>query len=315
MGVVAAGPVEADARPGDPFLAPGDRVGTSTTAVTDVAPTDVAVTAAPTTTAPGTPTAASAPTSIPPPVPLPADPDAVVLRVSRHGGYPIPGAEQRSRPVELHAGGRLVRPVTVVPPDGAGSAHHRLHTFRVTVAEVQALVALAEAGGVTDPPADLGHDPRLADWGVQVFEVDRPGLRARLVVRDLTPESTSAPNLSADQVARRRVLLDLATRIGSAGSFVEAVHAFVRAVAAPVRVAPGAPTTTIPGTTRTWPGPPLALASHQTRCIVLPFVEMERYIPGWSTASWHTRWRSGEQLLTVDFVDATTPGEGCAAPP
>lgn len=108
------------------------------------------------------PTSTAAPTTSPPttraPVPLPADPAAVVLRVSRLGGYPFPGSSQRVQPIELHAGGRLVRPAPFPPPDPA-SAHHRLEAFEVPVAEVQALVAAAEDGGATARRPSSGATP------------------------------------------------------------------------------------------------------------------------------------------------------------
>lgn len=310
-GLVAFGPLETAPPAADVLLGPGDPVASTTTAV--VSPTTAAT--APVAELPG-PTSTVAATASPPttraPVPLPADPAAVVLRVSRLGGYPFPGSSSRVQPIELHAGGRLVRPAPFPPPDPA-SAHHRLEAFEVTVAEVQALVAAAEDGGATAPPADLGSNPNLADWGVQVFEVDRPGHRSTLVVRDLERRSTDAPNLTPDQRARRRTLLDLVARLESTGRPTGSVREYVRAVATGPRTGAGA-TTTAPHDLRPWPGPPLQVGSS-FRCVVLPAADMDRRVPGWSSATTSTGWQSGSEVLGIGFYDATTPGEGCTAPP
>jgi hypothetical protein len=244
-------------------------------------------------------------------VPLPADPTAVVLRVSRHGGYPFPGISQRVQPIELQAGGRLVRAAPYPPPDPE-AAYHRLEFLQVPVAEVQALVAAAEDGGATSPPAVLGHNPNLADWGTQVFEVDRPGLRSTLVVRDLEPRSNESAHLTPEQRARRRILLALVAQLEQTGRPTGPVRAYVRAVTWPARSGTGT-TTTLPPDLRTWPGPPL-LGGALSRCVVLPADEMDRYVPGWSTATSRTGWRSGAEVLKIDFYDATTPGEGCTPP-
>lgn len=306
VGVLSTGSFEAAPPAAETAVGPGDAAVSSTTVPPVAAPTTAATSAAG---GPERTTTLAAPATARPPVPLPDDPAAVVLRVSRAGGYPMPGASQRVQPIELQAGGRLVRPAPYPPPDPSAS-YHRLDAFEVSVEEVRSLVAAAEDGGAISPPADLGSNPTLADWGVQVFEVDRPGLRSRLVVRDLEPRSTDAPNLTPDQRTRRRGLLSLMARLETVGRPTGPFQGDVRAVATPVPSS--GPTTSAPAQDlRTWPGPPLE-AGQGGRCVVQSITDLDRRVPGWSSATVATRWQSGSQVLQISFYDATTPGDGCA---
>jgi hypothetical protein len=251
------------------------------------------------------------PTTARPPVPLPADPAAVVLELSYGGGYPL-WSRPRTQPVQLHAGGRLVYPELRT---ASSSAYRRLLVSQVSVAEVRAAVAAAEDAGATSPPSDLGHDPRLADGPSLLIKVDRPGLASTLVVRDAIDATSTAPNLTPDQQARRRLALELYKRL-SAGTPRPGTHleAHVELVAYSPPPSQAATTTTITSDLRTWPGAPLQVGTHP-RCFVLPFAELERRVPGWSTSTSKTRWQSGPERLQIDFYDATATKEGCGPPP
>ena len=187
-------------------------------------------------------------------------------------------------------------------------------TFSEPVAEVQALVASAEDAGATVPPADLGHDPDMADAGVLVLEVDRPGLQAELVVRDPFPESSDARGLTPDQLARRRAVLDLVARLQEDGRDLGPVHRGVRVVA--YHPLPGSDTTAAPkpaADLRTWTGPAIRMGAWWG-CVDVPVTELDAQVPSWSSATFATRWRSGADVLTMAFFDANSPTEGCGSP-
>lgn len=291
--------VQVDLGPGDPVattVPPGSQSAETTLAPASVPPTTTATTAPPTT--------------VRPPVPLPADPAAVVLTVSIEGGFPM-WSRPRVQPTQVHAGGRLVRPE---PYGSSPPAYRRLVVSQVPVAEVQALVAMAEDAGATSPPADVGRDPRIADAGVMIVQVDRPGLSSKLVVPDPVESSSSAPNLTADQQARRRIALDLHRRL-TADRPSTHLEAHVELVAYHPPPSQGATTTTTtPSDLRTWAGAPLQVGPYPC-CFVLPYGELERRVPGWSTSTRATRWQSGPERLQIDFYGAAAPKDGCGPPP
>jgi len=308
-GMESSGSFEARPATTGPPVGVDDPAEIPTTSPPTIPPTSVTIPASIPASIPST--VASATTR--PPVPLPDDPTATVLRVSGLSGYPLPGmgyplTEARSQPLELGAGGLLVQqaPYSV-------SSYHSLEVRNVAEAEVRALVAAAEDAGATDPPADLGHDPNLADGPLLVIEVDRPGLRSRLVVRDAVDTSINALGLTPIQQDRRRAVAALVARLKTAGLRRGPLQAYVRAVAIDRELLLGR-ASTLPSDLRTWPGPGLQ-AGKQGRCVVLPYADMERLVPSWSSATTDTRWRSGPEVLAIDFYDAQSPGVGCTSPP
>lgn len=308
VGLVSGGGAQPETVPPEAQvdLGPGDPVATTAPPVSQSAETTVT----PATVPPPTTASTAPPSTVRPPVPLPADPAAVVLTVSIEGGFPL-WSRPRVQPVQLHAGGRLVRPE---PYGSSPSAYRRLVVSQVPVAEVQALVAMAEDAGATSPPADMGRDPRIADAGVMIVQVDRPGLSSKLVVPDPVESSSSAPNLTPDQQARRRIALDLHRRLTTERPTTP-LEAYVELVAYSSPPSQGATTTTTtPADLRTWAGAPLQVGTYP-RCFVLPFAELERRVPGWSTATRATRWQSGPERLQIDFYGAAAPKEGCGPPP
>lgn len=173
------------------------------------------------------------------------------------------------------------------------------------------MVAAAEDAGATVPPADLGHDPDLADGGALVLTVDRPGLRSELVVRDPIAGSNDARGLTPDQMSRRRAVLDLVTRLRDEGRPTGRVRSYIRVVGFLPEMSSSTTTTQPPTDLRTWTGPALRM-NPRWGCVDVPVADLDRQVPTWSSATSVTSWRAGSEVLRMEFYDATSATDGCA---
>jgi hypothetical protein len=164
--------------------------------------------------------ATGAPNS-PSPAP-PADPDALVLRIQRVGGFLPIGVTEASLPVvSIYADGRVITegPVPAIYP---GPALPNIQVQRISTDAVRALVDRALAAGVRDT-ADLGR-PGVADAATtritvitdsgtyvrEVYALGEAGGTTRTGGGKGPPATpTVYPNLTAEQQAARDKLLDL----------------------------------------------------------------------------------------------------------
>lgn len=197
---------------------------------------------------------------VPSPGPLPADPDAVVLRVDQVGGYSPPGTDAERLPlVSVHADGRVfgLGPVAAIYP---GFAWPNLQVRQVPVDQVEELVERALGSGVADT-ADLGSPP-IADATTTRFTLVTAEHRYVREVYALT-EGVGTGGLTDGQRAARgelQALLEALTEVAQPFDGSPAVHE-PDAVAAVVR--PWSPPEDdgsgldFAGAAQPWPGPPL----------------------------------------------------------
>ncbi len=197
------------------------------------------------------------------PVELPAEPDALVLRVEDVGGFTTPETAITRLPrYSVYADGRLITegPVPAIYP---GPALPNVQVQELDPATVRDLAERALAAGVAET-GDLGS-PNVADVPATRFTVTTAdGTHVReveaLSVPGLGGEQPEA-GLTDQQVAARARLRELVDAIDALGQQLPAPDSYVPAsVAAIVRpwsapeedVTAGLPPAPVP-----WPGPPL----------------------------------------------------------
>jgi hypothetical protein len=211
--------------------------------------------------------ATGSPTTAPP-----ADPDQLVLRIQRVGGFLPVGVTEASVPVvSVYADGRVITegPVPAIYP---GPATPNVQVRRIGAGDVRALVDRALAAGVRDT-ADLGR-PGVVDAATTRFTVNTGGGTVVREVYALGDDGRTAadgsapgnpdrgPRPTAEQVAARAQLLRLsdaltdlegtlgADAVGNSQPFAaEAVAAVVTSW--PQRA------DDLPQSPRAWPGPDL----------------------------------------------------------
>jgi hypothetical protein len=217
--------------------------------------------------------ATDAPTS--PSAAPPADPDALVLRIQRVGGFLPIGVTEASLPVlSIYADGRVVTegPVAAIYP---GPALPNVQVERISTDDVRALVDRALAAGVRDT-ADLGR-PGVADAATtrftvvttsatyvrEVYALGEAGGTTRTGGGLGAPTTPGVfPQLTAEQQAARDKLLDLTEALtdlrgtlgaGSVGAAQPYAPRAVAAVVTPYHPRASDP----PQPPRAWPGPDL----------------------------------------------------------
>jgi hypothetical protein len=278
--------------------------------------------------APGAPTSPSAA--------LPADPESLVLRIQRIGGFLPVGVTEASLPVvSVYADGRVITegPVDAIYP---GPALPNVQVQQISRADVAVLVDRALAAGVGDT-ADLGV-PGVADAATTRFTV---GTETQTYVRDVyalgeaggttrTGGGTGAPaqptvasQLTPDQQAARQKLLDLTDALtdlegtlgaGAVGPSRPYVPSAVAAVVTDWRPRASDP----PQPAKAWPGPALpglplggqagltcVTASGADAAALLDAARQANALTPWTTPD-GTRWSVTFRPLLPDEVDCVS---------
>ncbi|SDP10033.1 hypothetical protein SAMN05660199_03150 [Klenkia soli] len=144
------------------------------------------------------------------PAATPADPDALVLRVTQGGGYTAPGADLGRLPlVSVYRDGRVITegPVAAIYP---GPAWPNVQVARIDADAVTDLVDAALDAGVT-ATGDLGS-PGIADattTTITLITADGTSTREVYGLR----EGQGDPALTTEQAAARTALADLVDRL------------------------------------------------------------------------------------------------------
>jgi hypothetical protein len=245
---------------------------------------------------------------------LPADGDALVLRVTQTGGFaPAAGTDPAPLPlVSVYRDGRVLSqgPQIEIYP---APAWPNVQVNRVDEATLTELVQAAQDAGVTGT-ADLGA-PSIADARTTSITLATAAGSSTRTVQALT-EAVGDPALTAEQTAAREQLADLVDRLTglSAG---EAVGSYTpTAVAAFAGTAPAADPTADPSTPRDpvpWPGPTLPgePAGPGIGCTVATGEQGAAVVSAAQAADAQTPWTDGTSTWSILFRPLLPDETGC----
>jgi hypothetical protein len=263
----------------------------------------------------GRPPSGAAP---PPRAQLPADPDAVVLRVEQVGGFTTPQELASRLPlVSVHADGRVfgLGPMAAIYP---AFAWPNVQVRQVTTEQVQDLVDRALAAGIADG-TDPGEPP-LADATTTRFTLVTAGQRLVREVYALS-EGVGSDGLTDEQVAVRAELQSLLDELqdvaqpfdGSPEVYEpQSVAAVVRPWTAPEDDGSGAD---FSGSPQAWPGPPLPgePVGPDVSCVVATGEQATAVRAAAGGANVLTPWSTPDGALwSVAFRPLLPDESGCA---
>jgi hypothetical protein len=249
----------------------------------------------------------------------PANPDALVLRIERFGGFAGPDQSIGKLPVvSVYADGRVITqgPQIAIYP---GPALPNILVQSVDPATVQGLVDKAVAAGVR-PGADLGQ-PSVADGQTTRITVAAPGGVRTLDAVALTEAQANDPRLTAaqrDARAKLAAFVQQVTDLSAATGMPEAVPYQPTAVAALAKPY-GKPTGDQSGLPKqpqpaAWPGPALpgAALTGATGCVTASGKEATAVLAAAKAANQLTPWTSGGKQWSVSFRPLLPDETGCA---
>lgn len=259
--------------------------------------------------------------TLPAGAPAPRDPDAIALRVDHTGGFVTPGDSVARLPiVTVYGDGRAIvqGPQPAIYP---GPALPNLQVIKISMADVDKLVARATSAGV-GTVKDLGQPP-IADAPSTRFTVGAEGGPVITEVYALSETADAGSGLTADQVAARAKLRDLLAAVGDlpttlgvkAGSEQPYEAAALAAIATPY-VAPDPATVGKGQPAVAWPGPALPGTSVgkglETGCVTVTGADTAKVLAAAGKANAATPWTSGGRKWTVILRPLLPDETGCA---
>ncbi len=152
------------------------------------------------------------------PIAYPTDADAIVLQVSKQGGFVAPQATLGREPAfTLYGDGTIVEGPPVAAP--ADDAIPSLHTARATEAGVQAILRQAQVAGLFGP-SRVYTAGGVVDAGAETFALSVDG--ARRTVAFAGDLSSTSANLPAGELAARRRFGALEAKLADPSSWLPA---------------------------------------------------------------------------------------------
>lgn len=240
---------------------------------------------------------------------LPAEPDALVLRVEYTGGYVSPTTTVSRLPlVSVYADGRVITegPVPAIYP---GPAWPDVQVAELPDGGVQELVTAAVDAGVTET-GDL-DDPTIADAAITRFTLVTDG---QTHVRDVYAlEIPDVAVFTAEQQAARQALTDLVARLTAIDAPTTAYEpTAVAALSSPW--VPGDDESLPDRPAVDWPGPllPGETVGPGVGCVVATGDQAAAVTTAAQAADTLTPWTSASATWAVSFRPLLPDETGCA---